>query len=360
VPVRFTFHRAVKRDAKLRLAIAGPGGSGKTYTTLKLATELGGRIAMYDTEHGSAEKYADLFTFDVLDGGSYDPDIIAPLIEEVAAQGYSTLIVDSWSHFWMGEGGELDQVDQISARSRSNNNFAAWRTVSPKHNRMVDAMLAAPIHVMVTMRVKTEWVVDKNEQGKSVPRKVGMAPVMKDGVEYEFDVCGDMDLDNTLCITKSRCPILSGKAIQKPGAGMAKTLRVWLNSSVPDDAPSIADIQRDARAIDTGGNAIGTQAAADYVAERKIEALQAAAPPAEPPKPPVVVTMTPAPPPEKPWNNRGEMRQVFAGLRELIGETSYHAELEEAGVRDPSEFRTAEKAKACYARLLALADKEAA
>src|SRR5215469_5893521 len=140
----FVFRKAVKQNAKLRLALSGPGGSGKTYTLLKLATALGGRIAAIDTEH-----------------------------------------------FWMGEGGELDQVDAITARTKSNNSFAAWRHVSPMHNRMIDAMLAAPIHIMVSMRVKTEWVLEKDERtGKTVPRKVGLAPVMRDGVEYEFDVCG--------------------------------------------------------------------------------------------------------------------------------------------------------------------------
>ena len=172
----FVFRKAVKQNAKLRLALSGPGGSGKTYTLLKLATALGGRIAALDTEHGSMEKYADQFDFDVLHLDSYNPAIFPRLIGEVAGQGYSTLITDSWSHFWMGEGGELDQVDAITARSKSNNSFAAWRHVSPMHNRMIDAMLAAPIHILVSMRVKTEWVLEKDERtGKTVPRKVGLA-----------------------------------------------------------------------------------------------------------------------------------------------------------------------------------------
>ena len=101
----FVFRKAVKQNAKLRLALSGPGGSGKTYTLLKLAAALGGRIAAIDTEHGSLEKYADQFEFDVLHLDSYNPAIFPRLIGEVAAQGYSTLITDSWSHFWMGEAG---------------------------------------------------------------------------------------------------------------------------------------------------------------------------------------------------------------------------------------------------------------
>jgi hypothetical protein len=90
----------------------------------------------------------------VLHLDSYNPAIFSRLIDQVAGQGYSTLSTDSWSHFWIGEGGALDQVDGITARSKSSNSFAAWRYVSPMHNRMIDAMLAAPIHIMVSIRVK--------------------------------------------------------------------------------------------------------------------------------------------------------------------------------------------------------------
>jgi len=101
------FRKATKRDARLRLAISGPSGSGKTYTLLKLATELGGPIALVDTERGSAEKYADLFEFDTLKLDSFSPDLMPTLIESAAAQGYKTLIIDSLSHFWTGTDGEI-------------------------------------------------------------------------------------------------------------------------------------------------------------------------------------------------------------------------------------------------------------
>jgi hypothetical protein len=233
------FRKATKRDARLRLAIAGPSGSGKTYTLLKLATELGSPIALVDTERGSAEKYADLFEFDTLKLDSFSPDLMPPLIECAAAQGYKTLIIDSLSHFWTGTDGELDQVEKVRARLRDNG-FAAWREITPKHNRMIDAMLSAPLHILVSMRVKTEWIVDKDERtGKSKPRKVGLQPVMRDGIEYEFDVCGEMDQENTLIVTKSRCPRLAGGVFPKPGRELADILREWLSG-----APSAQAIER--------------------------------------------------------------------------------------------------------------------
>src|SRR5437879_3013943 len=241
------FRKAVKHGAKLRLAVCGPSGSGKTYTLLKLATELGGPIAVVDTERGSASKYADIFDFDVLELDSYDPRRLVEMIDAAAKSGYRVLCIDSLSHFWMGKDGELEQVDRIAKRSQSNNGFAAWKQVTPLHNELVDRIIGAPLHVLVSLRAKTEWVLERDEKtGKTAPRKVGLAPVMRDGIEYEFDVCGEMDQENTLQITKSRCPKLAGGVFMKPGAELAGVLREWLvgvaadprdAAQTPPDAP---------------------------------------------------------------------------------------------------------------------------
>ena len=217
------FRKAVKFGAKLRLAVCGPSGSGKTYTLLKLATELGGPIAVVDTERGSASKYADIFEFDVLELDSYDPRRLVEMIDAAAKSGYRVLCIDSLSHFWMGKDGELDLVDRIARRSQSNNSFAAWKQVTPLHNELVDRIIGAPLHVLVSLRAKTEWVLERDEKtGKTAPRKVGLAPVMRDGIEYEFDVCGEMDQENTLIITKSRCPKLTGGVFCEAGQGSGR------------------------------------------------------------------------------------------------------------------------------------------
>lgn len=240
------FQKAIKRDAKLRLALSGPAGSGKTYTLLTLAKYLGGPIAYVDTEHGSASKYAHTdtcggegkcqdpshFEFDVIEPTSFDPREMVSFIDAAVEGGYRVICGDSLSHYWMGPGGELDLVD-AKAKTERGNSFAAWKTVTPYHNALVDKMISAPIHVLMAMRTKTEWVVEKDEKGKSVPRKIGMAPVMRDGIEFEFDVCGDLDQDNNLSITKSRCSALQGKVINRPGKAMAETLTEWLAGAPP-------------------------------------------------------------------------------------------------------------------------------
>jgi len=91
------------------------------------------------------------------------------------------------------------------------------------------------------MRTKTEWVLETNDKGKQVPRKVGLAPVMRDGIEFEFDVCGDLDQENNLVVTKSRCPQLSGQVINRPGAEMAETLKDWLSGAPEIEKPPEVD-----------------------------------------------------------------------------------------------------------------------
>jgi len=233
------FRKAAKHGAKLRFAVCGPSGSGKTYTLLKLATELGGPIALIDTEHGSASKYADIFEFDVLELDSYDPLRLIEIIDEAAESNYKALCIDSLSHFWIGKDGELEKVDRAARRMQTPNSFAAWKQVTPIHNALIDKIISAPLHILVSMRSKTEWILDRDDRtGKTVPRKVGLAPVMRDGIEYEFDVCGEMDQENTLQVTKSRCPKLSGSVFPKPGRELADALKEWLGcGSAPDQVP---------------------------------------------------------------------------------------------------------------------------
>jgi len=239
------FKPAVKSESKLRLALVGPSGSGKTYSALAIASALGQKVAVVDTERGSASKYADLFTFDVMTPESFEPEVVVKAAKEAAAAGYDVLVVDSLSHFWMGEGGALDQVDRVAKRSRTENSFAAWKDVTPRQNAMVGALVGAALHVVVTMRTKTEWVIEQQQRGDrtiNVPKKVGLAPVQRAGLEYEFDLVADMD-EATMVVSKSRCPALAGKVIREPGADVAEILRAWLHGAPVDPEQAAKDAE---------------------------------------------------------------------------------------------------------------------
>lgn len=233
------FKKATKFESKLRLALAGPSGSGKTYTALTLAHALanGGGVAVIDTERGSASKYADAFPeFDVQELDTFHPNNYINAIHEAEAAGYAVLVIDSLSHAWNGPGGLLEQVEAITKRSKNGSSFNAWGEATPLQNKLIDAITRSKLHIICTMRTKTEYVIEPNQYGKSAPRKVGTAPVQRADVEYEFDVYADLDVDNTLIIHKSRCSELANAVISKPGPEVAETLKAWL-SGAPAPAP---------------------------------------------------------------------------------------------------------------------------
>ena len=227
-----TFSPATKQALKARVALEGPSGSGKTFTALITARSLagpGGRVALIDTERRSASLYADRFQFDTLALDSFDPRVLIEALAVAGQQGYDAVVIDSLSHFWAGTDGMLEQVDKIAKRSASQNTFNAWKDARPIERRMIDSMLAYPGHLVATMRTRVEWVVEVNDRGKNVPKKVGTKPEQREGIEYEFTLVGDLDLDHNLVVSKSRCPVLADQVINRPDETFGLTLLDWLN-----------------------------------------------------------------------------------------------------------------------------------
>lgn len=224
--------KAVKYGSKMRLALYGPSGSGKTYSALSIATAMAGdkRVAVIDTERGSASKYADIFDFDVIELDKFHPNaFIEAIALIVKAKEYSVLIIDSISHEWEGKGGSLELAGH---------NFANWAKVTPLHNSFVDEMLSAPLHVIATMRAKEEYSMDKEpdkdgKNTKSVVTKKGMEPIQRKGVQYEFDIIGSLDMDNSMTIEKTRCSSLQGLMFQFAGHDFVEITQTWLDGELP-------------------------------------------------------------------------------------------------------------------------------
>lgn len=224
------FQKAERRRVALKLAIDGPSGGGKSYSALRLARGLvgpSGRIAMIDTENGSGSLYADLTDYDVM-------EIHAPFTVQKYLQGitdavagkYDVLIIDSLTHEWDGEGGLLDQKLQLDKRPNTNS-FTNWASISKQHKEFVAQLLQSPIHIISTMRSKMEYEVKKDDKGKSSPTKLGLAPIQRDGMEYEFTVVFDVTADHTAAVSKDRTGLFAGLCstlTEEHG----KTLATWL------------------------------------------------------------------------------------------------------------------------------------
>jgi hypothetical protein len=248
------FKKATKAAAKLRAAVFGPSGAGKTFTSLRIATGLaaGGPIAVIDTERGSASKYADRFSFDVLDLADQSIDGYVDAIKQAAAAGYEVLVIDSLSHGWQTL---LEEVEKLAKAKYRGNTWSAWSEGTPIQRKLVQAILGYPGHVIGTMRSKTEWTtVDNN--GKKTPQRVGLAPEQGKGVEYEFDLLVEISTDHIANVIKDRTGKFQDKLIDKPGEDFGQQLAAWLSDGLPSP---VAPAPEPAKTADATGGTGGGQ-----------------------------------------------------------------------------------------------------
>ncbi len=236
------FVTATREKTKLKMCLAGPSGAGKSYTALRFAhamkrAGLGSRIAVIESEAGKIKKYAgnvvdgDRWAFDVCVLENFGPSEYVAKLELAYRSGYDIVIVDSISHEWQGAGGALELVDKVSDK----NKFAGWKTVTPLHNAFIDAVLRLPVHVFATCRSKMGYVMEDVEKGGrivSVPKKVGLEPIQRGGIEYEFEIFCELDTSHVLRVAKTICPLIDGKTVIEPGADFLAPVFAWLNDGV--------------------------------------------------------------------------------------------------------------------------------
>lgn len=236
----FAIRKAERRQAKLRLALVGVAGCGKTTGAIKIAAGMGGRIVVIDTERKSADLFAHLADFDVLQMEKpFSPEKYILAIQQCESAGYDIIIIDSLSHAWAGEGGILEMHDKATQSSLSKNSYMAWGKVTPLQNQLVDTILQSSAHVIATMRAKTQYET-VNDNGKVRPIKIGLSPIQREGMDYEFTVVLDIDKDSHVySASKDRTQLFEGKP-DKITIDTGKNIITWLN-----DGRSFEDIEAD-------------------------------------------------------------------------------------------------------------------
>lgn len=237
--MKLQIRKATRKNIKLRLGLMGPTGSGKTFTALSIAEALSltqpkARILLADTERASSERYAEgkPFDFDIVPlEPPYHPDIVGQVIK-MAGSDYDVVIFDSLTHLYIGAGGLLEVVDAAGKRARGNT-YAGWKEGTPVWNRMIDSIIAAPIHTIITMRSKMDYIQTERD-GKKTIEKVGMGAIVREGFEYEMDIVGDLDQENVMTITKSRMSDIAKGSFRNPGYDLGKLMLEWTQSGSED------------------------------------------------------------------------------------------------------------------------------
>lgn len=231
------FQPAEREQVKARVALQGVAGSGKTYTALMLATNLAEKVAGIDTERGRMLEHKNRFRFDHFAPSRFDPRDLTKLLAIAGANGYGAVVIDSFSHYWMGSGGALEFVD-AHENAKGGKFSAGWKEYRPIENAMWEALMAYPGHVIATMRAKTAYVVEGNK-----PVKIGLKPEQRDGVDYEFSIVGEISRNHILTVTKSTCDDLVDAVVDRPGPAVADTIRSWCEAGEPAaDALDLRDL----------------------------------------------------------------------------------------------------------------------
>lgn len=252
-----TLKKAQRKRVKLKIGLAAPSGGGKTASSLILGygllkgehptwsdDQIWDKIAIIDTENGSGELYANCKIGGTVIGAynaislepPYEPNKYMDAINACKDAGMEVCIVDSLSHAWSGRGGLLEKQGNVS--KRTGNSYTAWREITPLHNALVDTLLQTDMHVICTMRSKTEYVQEKDEKGRTTVRKVGMAPVQRDGMEYEFSMFLEIDADHQAFVSKDRTGVIDGQYFTvTPDVGIK--LAHWLEGGAPATAKDV-------------------------------------------------------------------------------------------------------------------------
>lgn len=208
----FTLQKAKRQQVKLRLNLSAPSGAGKTYSALLLAKGLVNdwdKIAVIDTENGSASLYDHLGGFNVINlVPPFSPERYIEAINACVSAGMECVIIDSSTHEWSGAGGCLEINEKLAAAKYKGNTWSAWSETTPRHDKFVNHVLHAPVHIITCTRSKMETVMGEDRKVK----KVGMKDMQRDGWEYELTVSLSIDRDTHMAIaSKDRTELFEGK-----------------------------------------------------------------------------------------------------------------------------------------------------
>lgn len=241
-----------RSQARIRMALQGPSGSGKTYSALLLAYGIckdWNKIAVIDTENHSADLYSHLGNYNVLTlNAPFTPERYIEAIDKCESAGMDVIVIDSISHEWEGDGGILDIHSQMVG-----NSFTNWSKLTPRHNALVQRILTSGKHIIATVRSKQEYVLSE-KNGKNIPEKVGMKGVQRDGLEYDFTLVFELDINHNVNCTKDRTQLFSNKLTFKIDESIGEKIMKWCKEAEPHSEKEAEELINACNSIDELNN----------------------------------------------------------------------------------------------------------
>lgn len=224
---------ATRQKAKIRLGLSAVSGGGKTFSALKIAYGITGnwsKVAVIDTENGSADLYAHLGPYNVLPlAAPFHPDRYVQAIKACEEAGIEVIIIDSITHEWDGEGGCLSIAEKLGGK------YQDWAKVTPLHQRFVNAILFSTAHVITTVRRKQDFEMTKEPSGRIKVEKAGLKEVTREGFEYELTVNLEIDHNHNARASKDRTGLFMGKGDFTPSEETGKLIAEWCNSGAAEE-----------------------------------------------------------------------------------------------------------------------------
>ncbi len=223
--------KATRKKVKLRLGLSAVSGGGKTYSALLLAKGLVGswdKIAVIDTENNSASLYSHLGDFNALElTAPYTPERYIQAIKACEDAGMECIIIDSITHEWDGKGGILEIHNSMTG-----NSFTNWASLTPRHQKFIDAILQSKAHVITTVRRKTEYDMQKDSNGKTKVEKAGLKEVTREGFEYELTVNFNLDEKHNCTASKDRTGLFMDKPHFTITEDTGQMIAKWCDSGI--------------------------------------------------------------------------------------------------------------------------------
>lgn len=221
--------KATRKQVKLRMGLSAVSGGGKTYSALLLAygiTNDWSKIAVIDTENGSASLYSHLGGFNTIDlQAPYTPERYIDAIKACESAEMEVIIIDSITHEWDGKGGIID-----ISNSMSGNSFTNWAKITPRHQAFIDSILQSKCHIISCVRRKQDYEMSKDSNGKTTVQKAGLKEITREGFEYELTLNLNIELNHKATASKDRTGLFMDKPEFTITPETGKQLLDWCNS----------------------------------------------------------------------------------------------------------------------------------